>query len=71
MHSTEVAQNFFSVATKVATDALKTASKRAIQKTAGATGDLIDNKIADAVATTTIRLQRRTTKCHINYFTNK
>ena len=30
-----------------ATDALKTTSKRAIQKTAEATGDLIGNKIAD------------------------
>ena len=33
-----------------ATDALKTTSKRVIQKTAAATGDLMDNKIADAVA---------------------
>ena len=30
-------------------DALKTDSKRAIQKTAEATGDLIGNKIADKV----------------------
>ena len=35
---------------KVATtDAIKTASKRAIQKTAEATGDLIGNKIADKI----------------------
>ena len=33
-----------------ATDALKTSSKRVIQKTAEETGDLIGNKIADAVA---------------------
>ena len=32
-----------------ATDAFKTASKREIQKTAEATGDLIVNKIADEV----------------------
>ena len=32
-----------------ATDAIKTASKRAIQKTAEATGDLIGNKIADRI----------------------
>ena len=32
---------------KSTTDAIKTASKRAIQKTAEATGDLIGNKIAD------------------------
>ena len=34
---------------KSATDAVKTASKRAIQKTAEATGDLIGNKIADKI----------------------
>ena len=34
---------------KSATDAIKTVSKRAIQKTAGATGDLIGNKIADKI----------------------
>ena len=32
-----------------ATDALKTSSERVIQKTAEATGDLIDNKIADKI----------------------
>ena len=32
---------------KSTTDAIKTASKRAIQKTAEATGDLIGKKIAD------------------------
>ena len=34
---------------KSATDAVKTASKRAIQKTAEATSDLIGNKIADKI----------------------
>ena len=33
------------------TDAIKTASKRAIQKTAEATGDSIGNKIADKITT--------------------
>ena len=37
-------------AKKSATDALKTSSKRAIQKTAEATGDLIGNKISIEVA---------------------
>ena len=32
-----------------ATDAYKTASERSIQKTAEATGDLIDNKITDRI----------------------
>ena len=35
---------------KFTTDAIKTASKRAIQKTAEPTGDLIGNKIADKIA---------------------
>ena len=37
-------------AKKSATDAIKTAPKRAIQKTAEATGDLTGNKIADKMA---------------------
>ena len=36
-------------AKKSTTDAIKTAPKRAIQKTAEATGDLIGNKIADKI----------------------
>ena len=31
------------------TDAIKTASKRAVQKTAEVTGDLIGNKVADKI----------------------
>ena len=34
---------------KSTTDAIKTASKRAIQKTAEPTGDLIGNKIVDKI----------------------
>ena len=36
-------------AKKSSTDAIQTPSKRAIQKTAEATGDLIGNKIADKI----------------------
>ena len=36
-------------AKKSTTDAIKTASKRAVQKTEEATGDLIGNKIADDI----------------------
>ena len=36
-------------ATKTGMDAAKTASKRVVQKTAEATGDLIENKIADKI----------------------
>ena len=42
-------QKLVDTAITSATDAIKTASKRAIQKTAEATGDLIDNKIADEI----------------------
>ena len=37
-------------ATKTGIDAAKAASKRVVEKTAGATGDLIGNKIADKIA---------------------
>ena len=56
-HATKVAkslsnkygQKLLDTAKKRTTDAIKTASKRAIQKTAEATGDLIGNKIADKI----------------------
>ena len=43
-------QKRFDHAKQSAIDALKTISKRIVQKTAETTGDLIGNKIADAVA---------------------
>ena len=42
-------QKLLDRAKKSTTDAVKTASKRAIQKTAKATGDLIGNKNADKI----------------------
>ena len=56
-HTTKVAKNLNNKygqkladsAKKSATDAFKIASKRAIQKTAEATGDLVNNKIADKI----------------------
>ena len=42
-------KNFLIVLKKSTTDAIKTASKRAIQKTAEATGNLIGNAIADKI----------------------
>ena len=42
-------QKLLDTAKKSATDAIKTASKRAIQKTAEGTGDLVGNKIADKI----------------------
>ena len=48
--SSTYTQKLFDYAEQSATEPLKTTSKKAIQKTAEATGDLIGNKIADAVA---------------------
>ena len=42
-------QKFVDSAKKYATDALKIAGKRGIQKTAEANGDLVGNKIADKI----------------------
>ena len=42
-------QKLLGSAKKSTTDAIKTASKRAIQNTAEATGDFIGNKIADKI----------------------
>ena len=42
-------QKHFNHAKQSTTDALKTISKRAIQKTPEATSDLIENKIADKI----------------------
>ena len=47
--SNKYGQKLLDSTTKSRTDAIKTASKRAIQKKAEATGDLIGNKIADKI----------------------
>ena len=47
--SNKYGQKILYSAKKSTTDVIKTASKRAIQKTAEATSDLISNKIADKV----------------------
>ena len=47
--SNKCGQKILDRAKKSTTDAIKTASKRAIQKTAKTTGDLIGNKIADKI----------------------
>ena len=46
--SSKYGQKLLDSAKKSTTDAIKTPSKRAIEKTAEATGDLIDNKITSA-----------------------
>ena len=45
--SNKYGQKVINLAKNSATDAIKTASKRAIQKAAEANGDLVGNKIAD------------------------
>ena len=47
--SNKYGQKLVDSAKESATDALKIASKREIQKTAEATGDLVGNKIADKI----------------------
>ena len=45
-------------AKKPTTDGMKTASKRTIQKTAEASGDLIDNKVADMLTSISKSLKK-------------
>ena len=47
--SNKYSQKIIDTAKKSATDAIKTASQRAIQKTAETSGDLVGNKIADKI----------------------
>ena len=56
--SNKYGQKLFDSAKKSTTDAIKTASKRAIQKTAEGTGDLNDNKIADKITSVSTKLQK-------------
>ena len=49
--SNKYSQKPLDSAEKSTTDVIKTISKRAIQKTAEATGDLLGNKISDKITT--------------------
>ena len=57
-------QKFLDNAKKPTTDAIKTASKRAIQKTAEPTGDLIGNNIADKIKS--VSKKKSTKELHNN-----
>ena len=65
-HATKIAKNLsnkyswklLDSAKKSTTDGLKTASKRAIQETAEATGDVIGNKIADKITKTSQNISK-------------
>ena len=56
--SNKYGQKRLDSAKKSTTDAIKTASKRAIQKTAEATGDLIGNKTADKITSVSRKLTK-------------
>ena len=56
--SNKYGQNLVDIDKKSATDALKTASKRAIQRTAEATGHVVGNNIADKI--TSISKKKKT-----------
>ena len=57
--SNKYSQKLFDSAKKSATDAIKTASKRTIQKTAEAVNDLIGNKIADKITSVSTGLHSK------------
>ena len=58
--SIKYGQKLLDITKKLATNALTTASKRVLQKTADATGDLVGNKIADKI--TSAPLQKTSSK---------
>ena len=57
--SNKHSQQLLDSAKKSTTDAIKTASKRAILKTAEATGDLIGNKISDNITSVSTELNSK------------
>ena len=57
--SSKYSQKLVDSAKKCATDAIKTASKKAIQKTAEATVDFIGNKIADKITSVSMELHSK------------
>ena len=62
--SNKCGQKLLDSAKKFITDAIKTASKRTIQKTADATGGLIGKKIADKI--TSVSNKKSTKELHNN-----
>ena len=64
-------QRLLDSAKKSSTDAIKTASKRAIKKTAEATGDLIDNKIAGKITSISKKPSKNNNNDDIQLTTHK
>ena len=69
--SNKYGQKLLDSAKKSTTDAIKTASKRAIQKTAEATGDLIGNKIADKIRSVSKKLSNNNNNEDVELTTHK
>ena len=72
--SSKYGQKLLDSAKKSTTNAIKTASKKAIQKTAGATGDLIGNKIADKITSVSKKkpaMEFHSKELHNNYETEE
>ena len=69
--SNKYCQKLVDSAKKSATDALKTASKRAIQKTSEATGDLVGNKNADKITSYSKKFPDSSTELHSNESNNE
>ena len=69
--SNKYGQIFIDGAKKSTTDAIKIASRTAIQKIAEATGDLIGNKIADETISVSKKLQKNETEKDIKRTTPK
>ena len=67
--SNKYSQKLVDTAKKSATDAIETASKRTIQKTAEATADLVGNKIADKI--TSASKKSRSEEIQSNEVNNK
>ena len=57
--SNKYGQKFLDSAKKSTTDVIKTVSKRSIQKTAQATGDLIGNEIADKITSVSKKMSAK------------
>ena len=69
--SNKYRQKLLNTAEKSTTVAMKTASKRAIQKTAEAIGDLIGNKIADKITSVSKRFPNDETEADVERGTTK
>ena len=64
--SNKYSQQLLDTAKKSTTDAIKTASKRPLQKTAEATDDLIGNKISDKITSVSKKTQNKESEADSN-----